>query len=74
MRKKNQISKLLEKHVKLDLWAFVDVRRTNETNNVFIVLSKADTKVVALVSASFGFVLRSPNGSETKPAGEPAPL
>ena len=27
-----------------------------------------------LVSASFGFVLRSPTGSETKPAGEPAPL
>lgn len=40
----------------------------------FTVLSKADTKVDALVSASFGFVLRSPNGSETKPAGEPAPL
>ena len=28
----------------------------------------------ALVSASFGFVLRSPSGGETKPAGEPAPL
>ena len=40
----------------------------------FTVLSKANTKVDALVSASFGFVLRSPNGSETKPAGEPAPL
>ena len=40
----------------------------------FTVLSKADTIVDALVSASFGFVLRSPNGSETKPAGEPAPL
>ena len=26
------------------------------------------------VSASFGFVLRSPNGSETKPVGEPALL
>lgn len=30
----------------------------------FTVLYKADTKVDALVSASFGFVLRSPNGSE----------
>lgn len=40
----------------------------------FTVLSKADTKVDALVSASFGFVLRSPNGSETKPAGDPPPL
>ena len=36
--------------------------------------NKSDTKVADLVSASFGFVLRSPNGSETKPAGEPAPL
>lgn len=40
----------------------------------FTVSSKADTKVDALVSASFGFVLRSPNGSETKPAGNPHPF
>ena len=36
----------------------------------FTVLYKADTEVDALVSAaSFGFVLHSPNGSETKPLG-----
>lgn len=40
----------------------------------FTVLSKADTKVDALVSASFGFVLRSPKGCETKPAGDPPPF
>ena len=36
---------------------------------LFTVLSKADTEVDALVSASFGFVLRSPIGGETKPLG-----
>lgn len=35
----------------------------------FTVLSKATMIIGALVSASFGFVLRSPNGSETKPLG-----
>lgn len=38
------------------------------------VSSKADTKVNALVSASFGFVLRSPNGSEQSHWAKPKPL
>ena len=42
---------------------------TIEIKHVFTVLSKVDTEVAALVSASFGFVLHSPNGSETKPLG-----
>lgn len=40
----------------------------------FTVSSKADTKVDALVSASFGFVLRSPNGSEQSHWAKPKPL
>lgn len=40
----------------------------------FTVLSKADTEVDALVSASFGFVLRSPNGSEQSLWAKPKPL
>lgn len=34
------------------MWAFVEIRRTNKTNNVFTVLCKADTKVDDWVSAS----------------------
>ena len=35
MRKKNRISKLLKKAVKLDLWAFVEVRKADETQYEF---------------------------------------
>lgn len=40
----------------------------------FTVLSKADTEVADLVSASFGFVLRSPNGCEQSHWAKPKPL
>ena len=73
-KKKTKDSKLVETDTKLDLRAFVKVTRTNETGMFSLFQSKADTKVDALVSASFGFVLRSPNGSETKPAGDPHPF
>ena len=73
-KEKEKDNKLIETGIKLDLWAFVEVTRANETSNVFTVLSKADTKVDALVSASFGFVLRSPNGSEQSHWAKPKPL
>lgn len=45
MKKKNQISKLLEKHVKLGLWAFVEVTRANEANNVFYCFIQSNEQI-----------------------------
>ncbi|MCM1113875.1 MAG: hypothetical protein NC397_00100 [Clostridium sp.] len=61
--------KLLKTDTKIDLWAFVKVTKTSETNNVLSVSNQSKHDSGALVSASFGFVLRSPNGDETKPLG-----
>ncbi|MCM1340146.1 MAG: hypothetical protein NC213_00200 [Acetobacter sp.] len=63
------MNKLLETDTKIDLWAFVEVRKTNKSRLIFTVLDQSKHDSGALVSASFGFVLRSPYGSEIKPLG-----
>ena len=73
-KKKHKVNKLIKADRKLDLWAFVEVsEQLIELFNCIGIYPKHSV-MNALVSASFGFVLRSPTGSETKPAGEPAPL
>lgn len=52
-RKKHKLNKLIKIDIKLDLWAFVKVTRTNETEIVFSVLSKATNKSGSSKSISF---------------------